>query len=504
MRFLPLLVGLAVLASGCLSAADLQPADTALPAPALLVHRAGELLPVPAEQAAQQALGAVPRVVQKLLGTRGAEPNLGVTSSGAIFVSSGDLVMRSRDGGDTWEQVHEFGAVHPPVGLPVVGTDPVRNTDPMLWVDPDTDRIFAPAMWPPLGCAAGAYSDDDGATWEGRPLACGLPGLDHQKVMTGPFVEGSPLPRTGDYPNAVYFCYNDVKNSPSTRCAVSTDGGESYLYEAEAASAGQCGGVNGHPAAAPNGTVYVPLGWFCGQPMVSRSFDNGFTWQSRVLRVGGLGEAEIDPEVTVTPDGTAYYFWRALADHRVYVVRSADGFDTVSRPMLVSPPDITSTRFAAMASGDDGKLAFAYLGTRDVASRAGDAYDDTRWHLFTTFTLDADAAEPTFVTVQVTPEDDPIQIGYQWESGGGDPARNLLDFIDGVVGPDGRFYVALTDGCVEGCAGNATATKAQSRARNTSIAVQLDGPLLRSAPAEAPAEGRAAASEPRAAPRPSA
>lgn len=490
MRALALFVGLGILVSGCLSAGTLDPAVGTLPPLPVSVHRDG--LPV-LDATAQQVLGSAPRVVQKLLGTRGAEPNIGVTSSGAAFVSSGDLVMRTTDRGATWEQVYEFGAVHPPAALPVVGMDPVRNTDPMLWVDPTTDRIFAPAMWPPLGCASGATSDDDGETWQGLPLACGLPGLDHQKVVTGPYVEGSQLPRTGDYPNVVYFCYNDVKNGPSTRCAVSSDGGRSYPIDLEAAGAAQCGGVNGHPAAAPDGTVYVPLGWFCGEPMVAVSDDNGLSWTVRKLHVGGLGEAEIDPEVAVTADGTAYYFWRALSDHRMYVVRSTDGFETISRPMLVSPPDVTSTRFAAMSAGDDGKLAFAYLGTRDVASRAGDAYDDTRWHLFTTFTTDATAAAPTFVTVQVTPHEDPIQIGYQWESGGGDPARNLLDYIDGVVDGEGRFWVALTDGCTDECAYNSTATKAQSRARNTSIAVLEEGPLLRAAPLPAPGAARPAA-----------
>lgn len=494
MRALALLAASVVALSGCLSASTLNENLAVPPLPAAVVHRAG----LPLDVAPQSVLGAAPQVVQKLLGTRGAEPNIGVTGSGAIFVSSDDYVMRSRDLGDTWEQVYEFGTVHPPDPLNMfLGNDPVGNGDPMLWVDPDTDRIFAPMMFPVLLCSEGIWSDDDGETWQDVPMRCGLPGVDHQKLATGPYVEGSPLVRTGDYPNVVYYCYNsarDLLTGGATNCAVSTDGGLTFPYDNTAADGGSCGGINGHPTAAPNGTVFVGLGESCGTPWVARSEDNGMSWRQFELHVDGLGEAEADPEVAVTPNGMTYYAWRASTDSRLYVVRTADAFATISKPILVSPPDVTSTRFVAMSAGDDGKLAFAYLGTRDTSARPGQANDETRWHLFTTFTVDAEAREPTFVTVQVTPEEDPVQIGYQWEGGGGDPARNLLDFIDSVIGDDGRFYVAFTDGCTEHCAYNATATKQNSRARNTSLAVQLQGPVLRSAATEpAPAQPEAAA-----------
>jgi hypothetical protein len=502
MRLLAALLALATLAAGCITTANLDPA--ALPGAALpevAVHRAGLPLDVPAAQ----VLGSVPGVVQRLVGERGAEPNLGMTSSGALFVSAFDHVMRSTDQGLTWESVYEFGTVRTPEGTPIVGTDPIGNSDPMLWVDPVTDRVFAPGMWPPLVCAQATFSDDDGASWYDMPMGCNplAPPFDHQKLATGSFVEGSRLAALRqDYPNAVYLCYNKLV---ATHCQLSADGGRTWPFDVPVASGAQCGGINGHPTAAPDGTLYVPLGFSCGQPTVARSADNGFSWRVVPIRVGGLGQAELDPEVAVSPDGTAYYFFRAAQDHRVYVVRSTDGFDTTSRPFLVSPPDITSTRFAAMAAGDDGVLAFAYLGTRDTAGAPGDAHDEARWHLFTTFTRDATAEQPTFVTVQVTPAEDPVQIGYTWEGGGGNPGRNLLDFIDGIIGPDGRFYVAFTDGCTEDCAGNATATKRQSRARDVALAVQVDGPLLRAPPAagEAPAQARAAAPA-REAPRPAA
>jgi hypothetical protein len=477
MRLLALGCALALLMTGCLSGSqNLSPTGPPAPGlPAVVVHRAGAVLPVSAEQ----LLGTAPAVVEKLLGTRGGEPNIGVTSKGSIFITSGDFVMKSTDKGDTWTRSYEFGNVHN--NATPQTRDPVRNSDPMLWVDPVTDRVFAPFMWPTLLCAEGVWSDDDGATWFDRPMDCGLPVNDHQKLATGPYTMDSPLlPLKGSYPNVVYFCYNKLV---STNCAVSTDGGLSFPLDNVVTM--DCGGINGHPTAAPNGTVFIGLSEGCADTYVARSFDNGMSWELLKLHTDGLGQAEADPEVAVTPDGTSYYFWRATEDHRVYVVRSADAFSSITKPFLVSPPDVTSTRFVAMDAGDDGKLAFAYLGTRDSDARAGEVNDLARWHLFMTFTTDAEAAEPTFTTVQVTPADDPVQVGYQWESGGGDPGRNLLDFIDLVIAKDGRAYAAFTDGCTKDCAGSATATKFQSRARDTALAVMLAGPVLRAAEAAA-------------------
>ncbi len=438
----------------------------------LAVHRAGAFV----DEDAVARLGAVPVVVERLLGTSGGEPNVGVTSTGAAFVSSGDRAMRSRDVGRSWQEVFNFGTYTLPPDGRGIG-DFHSNSDPMLWVDPTTDRVFLPAMWPALVCSDVAFSDDEGATWFTRPLGCGLPGVDHQKLATGPRARASPMAAAPGvaYPNVVYYCYNKLA---TTDCAVSVDGGLTFPLETVALRG--CGGIAGHPAAAPDGTVYVPAGNNCNTPVIAVSRDNGLTWTSRMPLplYGGPGEEEIDPEITVTPDGTAYYMWRASRDHRMYVIRSADGFATYDGPFLVSPPDVRSTNFAGMTSGDDGRIAFAYLGTRDTDRNAGDAPAGTRWHLFVTLTFDADADEPTFVTTQVTPAADPVQVGHIWQGGGGNAARNMLDFIDLHHGPDGRIWVAFTDGCTRNCAGKATAQPSDSRASDTAVAVLVAGPSL--------------------------
>ncbi|HWG90966.1 MAG TPA: sialidase family protein [Candidatus Thermoplasmatota archaeon] len=460
-----------LLLAGCLTPAEESATSASIPTPSLpevpllSYDAAGAPVPLPPE-----FLNGTTRVVHRLLGTRGAEPNVGITSSGAIFVSAGDFVMRSKDNGLTWEKVFEFGKV-------AEGVDYGRNSDPMLWVDRDTDRVFAPFMFPVLACSSAVYSDDDGETWIDRPMSCGLPVVDHQKIATGAYGPDLPALPNPVYKNLVYYCYNKLV---TTNCAMSYDGGLTYPVDRVVTQ--ECGGINGQPHAAPDGTVYVPLGLNCGKPAVAVSTDNGLTWTLRYIEDGGLGNAEIDPDVTVTPDGTAYYFWRAAKDNRMYVARSTDGFATAEGPFLVSPPEVTSARFSVVTSGDDGRLAFAYYGTNMTTATAGEAPDNTRWHLFVTFSLDAASANPTFVTQRVTPDEDPIQIGYMWEGGGGDPGRNHLDFIDLHVGPEGRAVVAFTDGCVDDdefdCANNPAATLDDSRARATAVAILEEGPSL--------------------------
>ena len=63
------------------------------------------------------------------VGEQGAEPSIGVTSSGCIFFVAFEKVMRSCDHGQSWDHMNSIFQ-HP------------STSDPWLWVDPVTDRIF--------------------------------------------------------------------------------------------------------------------------------------------------------------------------------------------------------------------------------------------------------------------------------------------------------------------------------------------------------------------------
>jgi hypothetical protein len=431
----------------------------------------------------------LPRMVEQMVGKTGGEPNLGVTSKGTLFVNTDGDTQRSTDQGRTWTTAYTFKTP----GAPTTDNQ-FSSADPMLWVDPATDRVFADQMHLYLGttadCTWMAWSDDDGATWTERPAACGLPHIDHQKVMTAPYhtVQGQALPPNPVYPNVLYMCTNDQELG--TFCTMSYDGGLTWTAQAQAAPPDNaCGSINGHPAAFPDGTVAVALsnglgGDQCHRALtVAVSEDNGLTWQPRAC-APGYGEVDIDPDITVTPDGTAYMIFRST-DQLHYLLRSTDKFHTC-QVFRISPPGTTLGVFQAITSGDNGKIAMVWLGTRDrqePGATPSNATGGSVWHAYVTTSLDAASADPTFVTQQVTPANDPVQVGCVWLGGGGGgphQCRNLLDFIDLVHDKAGRIYASITDGCVprNGCSGDIGSAEFQSRDSQVAVLVQDHGVSL--------------------------
>ncbi|HEX2021700.1 MAG TPA: sialidase family protein [Candidatus Thermoplasmatota archaeon] len=408
----------------------------------------------------------VGEAVYRLTGHVGPEPNVGITSTGAIFVSADEEVLRSVDRGETWERVYLFG---PDVqGAPA---DPVSNSDPMLWVDPATDRVYADPMFPALACTTLAWSDDEGATWTERHGTCHPPPMDHQKLGGGPPSAGAPPVAGVLYESVLYHCYN---MGVSTNCATSYDGGLSFGPAVPVLDQGRhgCGGLNGMPAVGPDGAVAVGSSEGCDGLYLAVSRDSGVTW-SVVEGPKDVGGATNDPDLAFTPDGTLYAIW-AGDDQIPYLARTKD-LSTWDGPWRVAPPDVRTTVFPVLSAGSDGRLAMSFLGTRDYAGDPSDADDKARWHLYVVTTEDAASGAPTFTARQVTPDDDPVQVGCIWMRGfPGAPCRNLLDFTDSAVAPDGTFFVAYAEGCTEGCAGNADATPEDSRDRQAAIA-RLDG-----------------------------
>lgn len=428
----------------------------------------GDVLPL--------AGGAIGTTWYGLTGYAGAEPNVGITSSGALFATAGDHVIRSADRGATWESVYAFGLEGK--GAPV---DPIRNSDPMLWVDTATDRVYADPMFPALACTTLAWSDDEGATWTERHGTCHPPPMDHQKLGGGKPGPGAPPVAGVLYPNVLYHCYNIVAG---TACAVSYDGGLNFLPPQLVLSrlTDGCGGLNGMPIVGPDGTAVVGSSEGCDGPTLALTRDSGATW-SVLHGPEDQGGMTNDPEVEFAPDGTMYVLW-AGDDFIPYLARTRDQGETWEGPWRVAPPGVTGSVFAAMVAGDQGRLAMAFLATtHEDADDPSYAPDDARWHLYVVTTEDADAEVPTFTSRQVTPDDDPVQVGCVWMGGfPGTPCRNMLDFIDAAVHPDGTFFVVYTEGCTEGCAGAPDAKPEDSRARDTAIA-RLDGWMLKS-PAE--------------------
>lgn len=474
---LAVLLTLPVLA-GCLGATQpIEPAAT--DALSIVAHQGDLLRPIPAPFA-----GLATRIAPT--GFLRGEPTLGITSGGVIFTVAGAgmqtpalpspgqtplpvpgpnnrvaSVARSADHGRTWEQLWD------PAMMGKI------DLDPWVWVDPATDRVFHAPLY--VACSHIAWSDDLGDSWMSSPLGgCGTPAHDHQKLTTGPAPEGVA---TQGYPSVAYYSYNSFRGE-GTVITTSWDGGITWLRENTVHPQDDCAaGIAGPVDVAPDGTAYSPKPT-CDGVSVAVSKDGGQTWGAPVA-VAGIAappHGVYNPHVALDTEGNAYLVSLG-ADGLPWMSTSRDQGATWSAPVRVTPPGLRSAAFVAIIAGAPGRVALAAIATdSDPATwpseDPSEARDDAVWHAYLTFTDDALAAQPTFVTQRITPLDDPVQVGCIWLRGGGEPCRNLRDFID-LQQHEGRPYLVYADGC-DRC----TTADESRRLGETTVAIVEGGPSL--------------------------
>lgn len=392
------------------------------------------------------------------VGEDGPEPSIGITSDGCMFFVALEKVMRSCDHDGQWTEVQDF------MSQPT-------TSDPYLWVDPATDRVFNVQMVSLLTTWI-AFTDDGGDTWIGNPYDSGpTPLNDHIKLGTGPWTdEGYGIIGQNDpvYPQAVYFCYNKLAG---IFCYTSFDGGATFEVGGQVYGLVTTnGGLHGAITSAPDGTVYltprVPT------PTIVYSKDNGLSWTTETMGGdAGTTNPRKNSEVGTDSESNAYHVWTGM-DQGVYMSRSTDsGVSWEQESLRISPIDIISTTFPQIDAGDPGRIAITYLGSENESLLGtedidGDTWEgnahyaphETHYHLYVTVSLNALDAEPIFHTYRVS--DDPVQIGSICLNSGdcrsewGGSNRNLLDFNDLTIDLDGRIHVAFTDGCTGDCALN--------------------------------------------------
>jgi hypothetical protein len=375
------------------------------------------------------------------LGTSAGEPSLGVNErTGAVlFVAGTETLKTSFDqctspATATWSD-HSF-----------LTTSQV-TLDPILFTDQALGRTFVSQL---LGKAsATAFTDNDGTTWTPSQGSGINSGVDHQTIGGGPFPSGGLFQPLTGYPNAVYYCSQDIALAS---CAVSLDGGLTFGPAVPIYTLADCGGLHGHVKVGPDGTAYVPNKDCNGQQAVVVSTDAGHTWTVR--RIPGSAAGDSDPSVAVASDGTVYLGWADGGHHPVVAVSSDQGatwsnLTNVGTTAQGLSADLENIAFPAMVAGDGDRAAFAFLGTPTPGNGAGDDPGfPAEWHLYIAHTYDAGL---TWVTVDATP-DDPVQRGTICQAGTTcGTTRNLLDFIGATLDKEGRVLVGYADGCVGGC-----------------------------------------------------
>lgn len=466
-------LGMAILFSGCVQPPMSQPTVGALDSRTtgpLLAFDATGLRPLDTDFA-----GVRFRLAET--GMNGPEPTMGVLSDGTLFVAVRNNptndpfggaagVARSEDQARSWEYIA--------TGDPA--TRPKLNADPWIWVDPWTDRVYNVALY--MVCSWTTWSDDGGDSWDGFNPATGcmqgLPGQDHQKLTSGPPARGAT---TSGFPNVLYYTYNSQRPPYGTWIQVSLDGGETYTLGQRVHPHDDCtSGIAGPVAIGEDGVAYSPKP-ICDGIAIAVTGDNGQTWSHATVKDAGAVPAYVAmTDAAVDKALNAYAIWTG-ADGRPYVTVSTDQGRSWSRSIRASPPDITASTHNVIVAGETGRVAVAYLGTRaDVskwpATSAQDADEGTVWHLFISMTDDALAEDPVWTSIQVTPDDDPVQIGPIALDPAETETRNLQEFIDMVVSKEGRIHVAYADGC------DRCSKASESRRGDATVAILDVGPSL--------------------------
>lgn len=449
-RALALLVLSALALAGCVTpGAGVDPnATDALGIPvtvndgASLVHVAGDVL---SGRLVEDVVGTM-----RLIGHDAAEPTVAITSDGTLFYAAitftNDVagqefplprtdVLRSTDGGLTWEDVTPYL----PGGVVRSHFD---TGDPYVYVDPVTDRVYDLDQRFAVGQYSISYSDDKGESWTGPFFLCDAPPCDHQTIVT---FQPSLAPALPTYPSHAMVCYNQIA---AVACKLSVDGGAAWTRATPpflGVEGGElCGGLHGHLKASADGVVYLPKE-HCGVPTVAVTKDGGLTWTTSV--VGPAGASGPDPVVAIDEAGNAYYVWLD-AEGRMLLATSTDQGATWSEPVDVTPPGLTATHLPALAAGDAGKLVIAYAGTDDPEGYEQDVEEpNATWHGYLSLFEDALDPEASITTARVNPIDDPLVRGVCGP--GRCPA--LYDFIDVIVDADGRPWAAFSDACIDAC-----------------------------------------------------
>ncbi len=416
------------------------------------------------------------------VGENGAEPSIGITSSGCIFFIAFEKVMRSCDHGHSWEDV----------------TGPLcafQTNDPWGWVDPVTDRIFNVQMQG-LETSWICWSDDDGETWEGNMHDSGTtPINDHIKLASGPWTSsGYGLVGQASqsyYDQAVYYCYNKLAG---IFCYTSFDGGATFDAGGQIFGlATTNGGLHGAITSAPDGTVYVTPR--VETPTVIVSDDNGLEWFIRTMGEDvGTPYPRKNSEVATDTESNAYHIWTG-ADEGVYMSRSTDSGESWEQTSIrISPSAVISSVFPQVDAGDPGRIAITYLGSENASELNQSDIDGNPWdgnahyansnvsyYLYVTYSLNALDPNPVFHTVRVSA--DPVQVGSICLNSGdcrdiGGSNRNLLDFNDLHIDREGRVYIAFADGCTGECATMEDPQPEDSRSRLGSVYYLGSGPSL--------------------------
>lgn len=404
------------------------------------------------------------------LGRNAGEPSVGVNWNTGVVNFQSDLETLFV----TFDENPASGQAATWINRPAPTSQAV-DSDPIGFTDRQTGRVFAAELTLVSPTCKTSFSDDDGQTWVASNGSGIASGVDHETIGGGPF--HAPLTRPtnvpGLYPNAVYYCSQDIETA---FCSRSDDGGITFGPSVPLYTFTQCGGLHGHVKVAPDGTVYVPNNQCNGEGAVVVSEDNGTTWTVRSVHSPTVDtvSGNSDPAVGIDNNGRVY-FAMASADSAAAVATSDDQGRTWNNIVDVGAAyGLKNVRYPAAVAGDAGRAAVAFYGSTTPGT-AEDGSFKGLWHLYVAHTFDGGQ---TWTTSDLTPGA-PIQRGGIWTQGGANIYRNLLDFFDITMDKQGRVIIGYVNGCSGGnCAQAAPTAAGNAYTATATIARQTSGRRL--------------------------
>ena len=365
------------------------------------------------------------------------EPTIGVTSSGAIFftqwngLGDGTHIIRSRDNGQTWEDVGPFGQIDEDSG------QTPNSNDPYIYVDKFTDRLVKFDMHA-LAAMFVEYSDNDGDTWSiPYPVEGYYVTQDHQSIASMP-----PPPGVTAFHDVIYvYCINTGSPALGAQCSRSLNGGLSWDIQRlgyPSSSFPQCSGLHGHVAGGIDGAVYRgnPS---CEGPAVYRSLDGGYSWSEHTITTEiGMQDGWHSHEVATAVDdgGNVHATWIG-DDLMPWYANSRDQGETWGPPMMVGAPGVNETGFPTIFAGAEGRVVVGYIGESDN-------YDENTstggWSGYMAIMTDAFDERPLITSVAVNHPNDPLDTGPDC---GNIRCGGFGDFIDVELDDEGRPWIAL-------------------------------------------------------------
>jgi hypothetical protein len=366
------------------------------------------------------------------------EPSVGADwKTGVVMYMSGTQITKLTFDDGTVPPQATFKDVTPAQAQPA-------NEDAILYTDHATNRTFEGGLL--LAGNNEAYTDDDGATW--NQMAFPVPhSPDHETIGGGPYASPAPATaRANGYPNAVYYCSQNVEQGAGAFCARSDTGGTAFNPSSLVFAGSYCGAIHGHVRVSPKGWAYVPQGSCNSGQGMAISADSGSNWTYTYVP-GSLPANGGDPSVAAGANETTYFGY-CNGDGKAKIAVSRDHGTSWGKSYDAGAADgIRNCAFADVIAGDDDRAAFAFLGTTTKGSSGSSGFKGV-WYLYVAFTYDGGK---TWTTVNATP-DNPVQRGCVWTGGGSNACRNMLDFNDITVDKAGRVIVAYTDGCTKSAA----------------------------------------------------